>query len=156
VRHGTVLSAVDFDLGRQRVAYFDSDTASYHYTPGMNTQGNRGRSYRNDGVDIRPDSLGHHVFHIENGEWLQYTVAVADEGITNLQLRVASETKAGRITVSIDGQTLAQPIAVPMTGGEQKWVNVSVEIPTLTKGKNVIRIQAETGGFNFKSIAFGR
>ena len=156
VHHGAELSAVDFDLGRQRIAYYDTDTASYHYTPGMNTQGNRGRSYRNDGVDIRPDSLGHHVFHIEDGEWLQYTVAVADEGITDLQLQVASETKTGSITVSIDGQTLAQPIAVPMTGGVEHWVRVPVEIPELTKGKNVIRIQAETGGFNFKSIAFGR
>lgn len=156
VKRGTTLPAVDFDLGRQRVAYYDTDTASYHYTPGLNTQGNRGRSYRNDGVDIRPDQLGHHIFHIEDGEWLQYSIDVADEGITGLQLQVASEQKTGRITVNLDGQTLAQPIAIPATGDGEEWTSVSVEIPELTKGKNVIRIQVETGGFNFKSIAFGR
>ncbi len=153
---GTVLPAVDFDMGRQRVAYYDTDTASYQYTPGVNTQGNRGRSYRNDGVDIRPDSSGHHIFHIEDGEWLQYTVYIANEGITNLQLQVASQPKTGRITVSIDGQALAQSIVVPATGGDEEWVSVLVEIPELIKGKNVLRIQVETGGFNFKSIAFGQ
>jgi len=156
VESGTVLPAVNFDLGRQRVAYYDTDTASYHYTPGLNTQGNRGRSYRNDGVDIRPDPSGHHIFHIEDGEWLQYSVDVTDKGITDLQLQVANETKPGRIIISLDGQTLAQPIAIPATGGEEEWTSISVEIPELTKGKNVIRIQAEIGGFNFKSIAFGR
>ncbi|GGG76876.1 hypothetical protein GCM10007415_05890 [Parapedobacter pyrenivorans] len=155
VENGTILPAVNFDLGRQRVAYYDTDTASYHYTPGLNTQGNRGRSYRNDGVDIRPDSLGHHIFHIEDGEWLQYSVTVTDEGITGLQLQVASEIETGRINVSIDGQTLAQPITIPTTGDEEEWVLVPIEIPELTKGKNVIRIKAETGGFNLKSIAFG-
>lgn len=156
VKSGTVLPSVNFDLGRQRVAYYDTDTASYHYTPGLDTQGNRGRSYRNDGVDIRPDQSGHHIFHIENGEWLQYSIDVVDEGITGLQLQVASKTKTGRIIVSINGQTLTRPFAIPATGGEEEWIGVSVEIPELTKGRNVIRIQAETGGFNFKSIAFGR
>ncbi len=153
---GTVLPAVDFDLGRQGIAYYDTDTASYHYTPGMNTQGNRGRSYRNDGVDIRRDSSGHHIFHIEDGEWLQYTVNIIDEGISDLLLSIAAETAGGRIIVYIDDQVLAQPIVVPTTGGNQQWADIKVEIPGLAKGIHVLRIHADKGGFNFKSIAFGQ
>ncbi|MFB2118420.1 cellulase family glycosylhydrolase [Parapedobacter sp. 2B3] len=153
---GTILPAVNFDMGRQGVAYYDTDTASYHYTPGMNTQGNRGRSYRNDGVDILPDSTGHHVFHIEDGEWLQYTVDVVDEGIRSLTLTVASEKATGRVTILIDGQVLAYPSVVPATGGAQHWTHLAVEIPQLARGKHVLRVRADRGGFNFKSIAFGQ
>lgn len=153
---GTVLPAVDFDMGRQRIAYYDTDTASYHYTPGLNTQGNRGRSYRNDGVDIHPDSSGYHIFHIEDGEWLQYTVAILDEGISSLSLNVASEAAGGKITLHIDGHALALPIMVPATGGAQHWTHIPVEIPQLSRGEHVLRVQADRGGFNFKSITFGR
>ncbi|HWK98345.1 MAG TPA: cellulase family glycosylhydrolase, partial [Parapedobacter sp.] len=152
---GTVLPAVDFDMGRQGIAYYDTDTASYHYTPGVNTQGNRGRSYRNDGVDIRPDSSGYHVFHIEDGEWLQYTVNIVNEGISELLLEIAAETASGQITVHIDGQVLTHPIAVPTTGNGRHWKHIPVEIPELTKGTHVLRIHADNGGFNFKSITFG-
>src|SRR5690606_9905317 len=51
--NAVTINGVDFDMGAQRVAYFDRDTASYHYTPGVNTAGNRGWTYRNDGVDIK-------------------------------------------------------------------------------------------------------
>src|SRR5690606_37119608 len=62
------VKAVDYDLGRQSFAYFDKDTASYHYTPGVNTQGNRGKVYRNDGVDIYKSKEGDfYVGHIEDG-----------------------------------------------------------------------------------------
>jgi len=153
---GTVLPAVDFDMGRQGIAYYDTDTASYHYTPGINTQGNRGRSYRNDGVDIRPDSSGYHIFHIEDGEWLQYTVNIVDEGISELLLEIATETASGQVTVHIDGQVLTQPIAVPTTDSVQQWQHIPVQIPALTKGTHVLRIHADKGGFNFKTIAFGQ
>ena len=51
IRDGSVLKAVDYDLGRNGIAYYDVDTADYHIsgTPG---KGNLGRCYRNDGVDI--------------------------------------------------------------------------------------------------------
>src|SRR5690606_34262248 len=156
IASGTVLPAVDFDMGRQGVAYYDTDTASYHYTPGMDTQGNRGRSYRNDGVDIRLDSTGHHIFHIEDGEWLQYTIDVVDQGINRLSLMVASDSVGGEINLHIDGQVLARPTTVPVTGGTRQWIPLPVEIPQLTRGTHVLRVQAARGGFNFKSVAFGR
>ncbi|MGV3762818.1 cellulase family glycosylhydrolase [Parapedobacter sp.] len=156
IEAGSVLPAVNFDMGRQGVAYYDTDTASYHYTPGMNTQGNRGRSYRNDGVDIRPDSSGHHIFHIEDGEWVQYTVNIAEEGIGGVTLQVAAETGVGQINLHIDGQVLTQSIMVPPTDGDRAWTGIPVQIPELDRGTHTLRIQAIRGGFNFKSITFGR
>ena len=156
VSKGTTILAVDYDLGRQGIAYYDTDTASYHFTPGMNTQGNRGYSYRNDGVDIRPDSSGYHIFHIEDGEWLQYTVNVVDKGINSLSLTVAGETTNGEIIITIDGERISQPIAVAKEGGHQLWNQTRFEVPELTQGSHVLRIHFNKGGFNFKSIVFGQ
>ena len=156
ITEGTVLPAVDFDMGRQGVAYYDTDTASYHFTPGMNTQGNRGYSYRNDGVDIRSDSSGHHIFHIEDNEWVQYTIDVTDEGISKLLLGVSAETDSGQLSVFIDGEVLTPPLSIPNTGGHHQWVQIPIDIPVLHQGRHILRIQFDKGGFNFKSIAFGR
>ncbi len=88
----TTINAVDFDMGAQRIAYFDTDTASYHYTPGINTAGNRGWTYRNDGVDIKQENGDHYIFHIEDGEWLQYTVSVKNEGHYQFIFRTRSDS----------------------------------------------------------------
>lgn len=151
---GSSIQAVDFDLGRQRAAYFDRDSASYHYTPGVHTTGNRGRAYRNDGVDIQPDGKGYHVFHIEDGEWLQYTVEVRETGIGRLLLQVADTTGGGQISIRVDDHTMTNPVPVPHTPTLTAWETVPVEIPELPLGKAAIRIHAEKGGFTLKSLAF--
>ncbi|RZM24259.1 MAG: carbohydrate-binding protein, partial [Pedobacter sp.] len=153
VQNNFLLSAVDYDLGRQNYAYFDKDTASYHYTPGVNTVGNRGRVYRNDGVDIQMDSGGYHIYNIEDGEWLQYTLQVAKEGSYTLQFNVASEVDGGQLSVlSSSGETLVQNILIPATGSKDAWEMVEAKKVKLAKGENRIRVKAAKGGFNFKSI----
>lgn len=154
IRMGSTIQAVDFDMGRQNVAYFDTDTASYHFTPGVNTTGNRGRAYRNDGVDIRMDSDGYHIFHIEDGEWLQYTVNIAEADINQLYLRTADETGRGSISIRVNGVVVASGISMPEADDVQPWTILPIKIPALHEGKNVIRIKADTGGFLFKSITF--
>src|SRR5699024_6099513 len=72
----SVINAVDYDLGRNGVAYFDKDTGNYSGSGGRRTVGNRGYSYRNDGVDIFRDSINNELFYVgslEEGEWMQYT-----------------------------------------------------------------------------------
>jgi hypothetical protein len=69
----TTIAAVDYDLGRNGVAYFDMDTADYRIA-GQRGAGNKGRVYRNDGVDIRRDSSAaesYFVSDMEKNEWLQ-------------------------------------------------------------------------------------
>jgi len=148
-----VIRAVDYDLGRNLVAYNDLDTASYHYTPGVNTQGNRGYAYRNDGVDIRKDDQGFVVFHIENGEWLQYTTQVAAAGSYTLLVKVKADTNSvgARFNISSNGKVLAANVAVP--SGEQV---VTLKNIRLAKGENRLRVEFVQGGCVFSEIAFER
>src|SRR5258705_8133791 len=91
---GFVLKAVDYDLGRNGVAYYDTDTANYRISTGKGSVGNRGGVYRNDGVDIFKDSSryeSYYVGSIEDGEWLQYTIYVKEKGSYTLKISVATD-----------------------------------------------------------------
>jgi endoglucanase len=150
----TTINAVDYDLGSQRTAYFDKDTASYMYTPGVKTQGNRGRLYRNDGVDIQRDDTGYHVFSIEDGEWLQYTVEVVKKGNYTAKFNVATDTAAGQISFSVNNAASAGGVTLSNDEALKKWHLVELKNVPLKKGINKIRVYADKGGFNLKAIQF--
>lgn len=153
VRKNTSIQAVDYDLGRQRVAYYDTDSASYRFTPGVNTVGNRGRTYRNDGVDIYQDDEGHYIGHIEDGEWWQYTLQVEDGGIRHIVLQVATESEGGSISLLINGQLVAENIRLD-PAKVSAWQSVAIAVDALPKGKNTMKVMAEKGGFLFRSVGF--
>lgn len=152
---GATLLAADYDLGRQRSAYYDKDTASYQYTPGVNTTGNRGRSYRNDGVDIRTDDTGPYVFSIEDGEWMQYTVNVKSKGTYTVKFTIASNIADGKLTLK-NGDQLLGSVIIPNTGDQQSWQTVQLNGIVLNGGINKLRVYADKGGFNLRGMVFGK
>jgi hypothetical protein len=153
ITNNTSILAADFDLGRQRSAYYDKDTASYQYTPGVNTTGNKGRAYRNDGVDIKTDATGPYVMSIEGGEWLQYTVNVKAKGVYSIRFTVASNTNDGRLLLK-NGEKVLGNAAIPNTGGEQAWQTVELKGVALNTGINRLRVYADKGGWCFRGMVF--
>ena len=151
------INATDYDLGKNGIAYFDRDTVNYR-TSGKPGIGNRGRVYRNDGVDIRKDSTAYESYYvsdIENEEWLQYTVDVRYNGIYKMQVEVAAE-KEGSISITSGTKVLAKNIQIPTTGGLKKWKTIDVEKIQLKSGRQPIRIHVDQGGFNLKIIRLKR
>ncbi len=131
--------------------------ADYHVATNKRTAGNRGRIYRNDGVDIQMDSTKYeryYVSNIESGEWLQYTTQVAKKGIYTLKLNTASAQGDGKISIAVNGKVVAKDIAVPNSGGAKKFIPFEVKNIALNAGKQVIKIIADTGGYNFSYIQF--
>ena len=146
-----VIKAVDYDMGRNGVAYFDKDTANYHVSTGKRTPGNRGNMYRNDGVDIAEDSTSkgsYYVNHIEDGEWLQYSINAAKSGSYDVKVIYSANAKQGKFTVLVNGQPFAT--SIPATSNGRQTVQFK-NIP-LKKGPNVIRIVADKGGFDLVSL----
>jgi endoglucanase len=153
----SVIHAVDYDLGRNGVAYFDKDTANYRLSTGKESTGNSGGVYRNDGVDIYRDpnhTENYYVGSIEDGEWLQYTVNVQDGGNYSLLFTVSSKSSEGMLTVTDENKTVAENIRVPNTGGYENWKQVSSSKINLNPGIHTLRIYVEKGGFNFESVQF--
>jgi parallel beta-helix repeat protein len=126
------IQAEDYDLGGPNVAYKDSTVA------------NQGGKYRDDQVDIEDseDSSGtYNVGYITNGEWLRYTVDVAETNQYLAQFRVGSwDASHGSrsITMTIDGGSPIQ-VSVPLTGSYAAFETVSVPVD-LSAGTHTIRL----------------
>lgn len=143
----TTINAVDFDMGSQRIAYYDRDTARYQYTPGVNTVGNRGGMYRNDGVDIKKDEQGYYICNIEDGEWLHYTVDIKEAGSYALSFSGSRETE-GIITIFEKGVKTRTIFSISDSG-----------IPDniyLDKGKHTFQVVFGNGITIFREIRFSK
>jgi len=156
VTNGTIINAVDYDLGRNGFAYFDTDTADYH-TSGKPGIGNHGRIYRNDGVDISKDSTAYNSFyvdHIETGEWTQYTIQVKTAGVYSVKFKVAAATDDAKLSLNINGADQAKEVAIPNTGGLKTWQVITVKDIRLKAGANKVRVYANNGGYNLHWLQF--
>ena len=156
---GAVLYAVNYDLGRNGVAYYDKDTANYRISSGKPGVRNRGGVYRNDGVDIYKDSNAYeryYVGNIEDGEWLQYTIDVKEADTYVLTFSISSESVNGKITITDSNRPTAKMVSIPSTGSHKKWGIVKIENITLSAGIHKLKITADTGGFHLKEILFSK
>ncbi len=151
----TIIQAVDYDLGRQGSAYYDRDTANYHVS-GQPGSGNRGNTYRNDGVDISKDSSHYEQYYvsdIEDGEWLQYTVGDASAKKYKLRISYGAMEKRAAIDVLINNKLVAENVYLPATGGMKKWKSIDLNNFLIRSGDR-IRIKVDRGGFNLKQLEF--
>jgi len=153
----TTIQAVDYDLGISGAAYSDKDSADYHVVTGKATPGNKGRIYRNDGVDINKDPElpgAYYVNSIETGEWLQYTVDITASGVYNLKLATAAAEEGGMVSLTVNGTKIGKAVAVPVTGGPAQFKETAFKNVILAKGIQVIRIYADRGEFTLSSLQF--
>lgn len=143
--------AVDYDLGYFGLAYFDEDSERTGL-PGQ-TSGNKGRGYRNDGVDIdkctdEPElTNGYAVVGIADGEWLHYTINSDVQGVFQIEARVAYENDTnGAISLKVNGEETI--LNVPVTlNPEQKWQTINLGSAPFVKGSNTLKLKFEEGGF---------
>ena len=154
-----IIFAVDYDLGKQNYAYYDTEVADYHVSSGTWTGWNNGWVYRNDGVDIESCSdtditNGFNVGWIDKGEWLTYTVESKYSAIYNIKLRVASPAQSGRFYIQLDNNTVSEVIPVRSTGGWQNWADIVVNEINIEKGKHVIKLYFDEGPFNLNYFEF--
>jgi endoglucanase len=154
INGGTVLNAVDYDLGRNGAAYFDTDTADYHISDGTKRGGNRGRVYRNDGVDITTDpgtGDSYFVTNTEPGEWLQYTIRVVKGGDYHIKLNYKAEKENGKVSVAVNDSKEARPVIVSKT---TDWETLEIKNIAMHAGENTLRIYIDAAGLNLRSIQF--
>lgn len=145
---GKPIQAVDFDLGRNRYAYYDLDSGNY-WVSGQGGAGNHGHRYRNDGVDIGGDPGDYFVDKFETGEWLKYTIRAPKSGTFSLSVIISGDGKHGRLA-AVANQSKPLEVAIPNT--TQQWQRVVVGKVTLKRGLNTVTLRASEGGFTLKSL----
>lgn len=131
-----IIEGEDYDLGCD--AYADM------------SDGNTGGLYRNDDVDITDGADGGYAIGwIDEGEWLEYTVDVANTATYDVEYVVASPDGTGEIQLQVDGETLAT-MAVPNTTDWSIYETATATVD-LTEGVQVIRL-VFSGSINFDHI----
>ncbi|SHN16786.1 cellulase family glycosylhydrolase [Chitinophaga sp. CF418] len=153
-----ILEAVDYDLGVNRAAYFDTDTANYRISNPKWVGGNRGRVYRNDGVDIVADSAdagSYYVTDFATGEWLKYTINITLKGKYTLSFIGAPGKVPGQLAVTIDGKPIGKVAVIRAKENKRgEWQTYNIKNIVLRNGRQTLRLYAETGGFDLKAIRF--
>jgi endonuclease/exonuclease/phosphatase family metal-dependent hydrolase len=135
-----LVEAENFDDGGQWVGYADT------------SWGNYGGAYRWTDVDIEPSSEGgHNVGWIDAGEWLVYTINVAQAGSYSVQLRVASPSGGWMHVAFNNSSNVWSGVGVPNTGWWQTWTTVSIPV-WLGAGVQQLSLYSDTGSYNLNYI----
>lgn len=125
----------EFDLGGNGTAYMDNTPGS-EVTPVVN--------YRTtEDVDIEACTDaggGYNIGFGTAGEWLEYTVNVQSEGSYDIDFRVACNGDGRTVSLTMDGTTIANNVAILNTAGWQTWTTVSVNNIQLTAGQKIMRL----------------
>jgi hypothetical protein len=132
-----VVQAENFDNGGASVAYVD------------HSSDNQGGQYRATAVDIEGTSDsggGFNVGWIEPGEWLAYTVNVAQAGSYTLEARVAASGAGGTFHIAANGTDVTGPLTIPDTGGWQAWTTITRQGVNLNAGQQVLRLVIDSAG----------
>ena len=132
------VEAEHYDEGAAGVAYKDND------------KGNQGAPYRkNTEVDIekRGDaSNGHGIGWMNAGEWLNYTIDVAEDGTYDIDMPVACAGQGGLIHLEIGDKNLSGAIRIPDTGGWTPLKTITRKGEKLKKGPHVLRLVMDKNG----------
>ena len=138
------LEAEEYDLDGEGIAYHD------------NSSGNAGGAFRTDDVDIESAGSGSNfnIGWVDEREWLEYTVDVANTGNYNITLSLSTPYDGKAIHLEWDEVDITGSIAVPNTGGWKEWQSVTIHDIPLTAGPHELRIYFETANQNIDYIDF--
>ena len=141
------VEAENFDTGGEGVGYHNSVTT------------NAGGQYRpNEGIGVEgPNAATDNTWNIgytNNGEWLQYTVHVAQSGQYQLDLRTSAAGTGGTAHVTFGGVNVTGALTIGGTGGWQTYQNVlSTVTLNADAGSQTVRIYVDANGFNIDYLS---
>lgn len=146
------LQAENFDSGADGIAFHDSDTKD---------DGNVGYRKDNEGVDIVTGNGGYAIGYTSSGEWLEYTVNVAEAGIYAFEATVSSGVTNSGISLALSTENglveLTKSLTIP-SAGSNNWDTYStiygrLAVP-LEAGKQIIRLNITGSSCNVDKIVF--
>jgi glucose/arabinose dehydrogenase len=108
-----------------------------------------------DGVGTQPCSEGgFNIGWVQQGEWLEYTVDVAQSGYYSLGIRYSTANENRRMHLEVDGVNVTGSVLVPNTFGWQNWQTKTVPGVRLNAGQRVIRVFFESDFINLDYLDF--
>lgn len=93
---------------------------------------------------------------IDAGEWLEYSVNVAQSDLYSIEVRVASESAGGNLHIEFDGDNVTSFRHFNATGGWQNWTTMAIHNVALSQGQQVMRIVCDSPNFNINYVALSQ
>ena len=134
-------------------SYSDNDSDDH------GAESNGGKSYREGtGVDIYKKNDGYVVGYNQSGEWLEYTVEVAEAGDYTMFASVASANATSSFQLAIDGENITDEVAVPKNDGEENYDDYSLVKANvkLAAGKHILRFTVTGDWMDIDYIEFAK
>ncbi|SDF25897.1 Por secretion system C-terminal sorting domain-containing protein [Dyadobacter soli] len=103
--------------------------------------------------DTGDEGGGQNVGYIDDNDWMDYNLSLANARDYEIQFRVANAYGNGIIEIQNAAGNVLGQVSVPQTGGWQNWVTVTTTV-ALPAGSQVVRFFARNGAFNFNWFAF--
>ncbi|MFA6341834.1 MAG: endo-1,4-beta-xylanase [Fibrobacteraceae bacterium] len=138
---GTV-EAENYDVGGQSKSYYDADAT------------NQGAVYREDRVDVVALTSGYAIGYTDAGEWLEYTVNVAKEGVYTYEALVSSGSDGSSFRLFIDDQAITDTVKVTNGGDWDTYSTVTGKTTALTAGPHILKIAITGSSVNIDNIKF--
>jgi len=99
---------------------------------------------------------GQNIGYLDIGDYLDYSIEVAESGTYQVDYRTAALSEMGQIQLLLvegDSTTLLHTVTFPVTGGWQTWTTTSAEA-VLKKGRHQLRILITQPLFNINWFEF--
>jgi len=95
---------------------------------------------------------------IDAGEWAEYSVNIASDGLYNLNLRYSNGNagSAGKIDLYLDGQWIGRLGALSSTGKWETFGSKEFQNIPMRAGKRILQARFEESGYNLSSWTFTR
>ena len=98
---------------------------------------------------------------MKDGQWMEYTVDVMEDGMYSFDAEIASSNANGRFHLAEYGleklDFLTKFVEVPKTGGSSQWKTLHGLLQMkLTAGRHVFTLLIDKGGFYFKNLTLNR
>nr|WMX25138.1 endo-1,4-beta-xylanase [uncultured bacterium] len=139
------IEAENYDKGFASEAFFDLSDG--------NVCDNYNNYYRSDDVDIKKIDDGVAVGHCQNGEWMNYTINVTQDGVYNVVLRVGTgNSDGGKMTVSVGD--VVKNVTIDQTGDWGTFAEVNVGTMTLSKGEQVLKLSIDKDWIDIDWVSF--
>ncbi|MBR6855578.1 MAG: carbohydrate-binding protein, partial [Fibrobacter sp.] len=139
----------NYDVGKSNRAYYDTDGD------------NQGKAYREDPVDIvqldtADKSKGYAIGYTAEGEWLRYTVNVAETGTYEVKVNMATPSENAGVKLYIDGKAVTDDI-IAKQNGENDWSTysaVSAKTKEIEKGEHALKVEIVGNNVNVDWLEF--
>ena len=117
------------------------------------SEGNEGKKFRKDDVDVYQPNMGIAVGHCQKTEWLKYTVKVEADGEYEISALVASDNTTGGFELYMDDTRIGEKI-VSEGKGFTSFTTVSGGKASLKAGEHELKLEIVGDWIDIDNIEF--